>query len=181
MSFPLLFNRRRTGGPSYDVHDDFTDERAAGALDGTPPTPGPGDNRSLTAGNQFSSTGGELVITDQGAWEHLREGSHSREFGKSVIIRFTSPSGNVVYALGTSDGSSNSDQAMSYQSPGNAAKEMDVLANNSKVADDVIGLAASTDYNLAITERATGAYYFWLVNGSYLLLWVDSTATDGTI
>ena len=80
---------------AYDLEDNFTDERAAGSVNGTAATPGPGTRVVVDEEVRMPITGGKLVIAgfppasyalgDPGLWLD----AVTRVAGKVLVISFT--------------------------------------------------------------------------------------------
>ena len=58
----------RGGGLRYLLRDEFTTDRAAGAVNGTAAEPGPGTRTVVDVANRFSITGGAFTGAGNGAW-----------------------------------------------------------------------------------------------------------------
>lgn len=166
------------GGIPYLIRDEFDDVRAAGAVNGTPPTPGPGGNRTVvdTDGNKTSIGGGELayapkgVITtgDPGLWES----SVDRVAGRVLLSHYKSS------VLGSTD--------FDFDTNPSAAP-VEGLRTSAVLTTVDAGVGISTgqpilngvDYFLGISLRIVGAYKF-IKGGIYLqwtLVWIGNTGS----
>jgi len=161
------------GGITYLLLDRFTDTRAAGAVNGTPATPGPGV-RTVVDGNSKLSIGagvanfatGGVTVGNPGLWYE----SVGRAYGRVVIGAMilgptsatpsigwdTNQGGVILYYIG-------------FQS-------------TSIYIDDLILVAVfanNTTYLTAVVMRANGMYYF-IKGGLYTnwtLLWSHSSGS----
>ena len=158
------------------VRDDFTDNLAAGAVDGTSPTPGPGGARVVVdTGSVLSTTGGQCVISgatgigDPGFWYGQQTRKAGVGFLAAIDIGAARPycgwfAGQDAVAAG----------AFHFY-PGDSLR-LHLAAGLIEVG----AWTVDTDYQIAIIMRAAGLFH--LVNGGaysgWTLLWVDSAETD---
>lgn len=165
--------------------DDFTDTRAAGAVNGTPATPGPGTRSVIDAANRISIGSGRLTIT-QGAstWgdpelKYLNV-PISRTFGRLALIRWITHS-SLTGAAGVGFDNDGTGQ------PTNGAIQFNATNVSLQVGGtppaSLFSLAANTQYDFAIVLRSVGAYGF--VKGGvfdrWMLFWVGGTNASATV
>jgi len=168
------------GGIKWLLRDEFTDTRAAGAVNGTPATPGPGTRDVVidTDGDALSIAGGSLVFAnpngaygDPGIWY----GAMTRTAGRVLLSKVNCS----VIRTG----------AVGFDGDQTGAASSSRLHFNTKpsiLADKVVTIAAWTtdiDYMCVVVLRGTGAYY--LIKGgafaTWTLLWVRATDNTATL
>lgn len=167
---PVIFTRhRRAAAVTYLLRDEFTDTRAAGEVNGTAATPGPGTRTVTDTTSKLSVGSGVLSVAggktspangDPGMWFP----SVVRSAGKLVVnkINFTTMSvGNSVL---TGFGSAQSGAVLSNSIGINNSGLFLRDGTNSPNVGNVLSL--STDYYLATVLRSTGAYHF-IKGGEY--------------
>lgn len=161
----------------YLLRDDFTDTRAAGAVNGTPPTPGPGGNRAaVETDGQFTIGSGVLAYTaqatptvkDQALYNSL---AVVRAAGRVLLISQQAANMTAGYALcGWSPSA-----AAAWWNDGNThtfyfAGGTPYVTHDGTAAIQYIGtLANATQYQHALVLRAAGC--FWFIKGGAFTNW----------
>ena len=159
--------------------DDFTDTRAAGAVNGTPATPGPGV-RTVTDGNSKLSIGGGVASFATGGVGAGNPGlwldSIPRVAGRILVTESTPASNSADHASIGYDSaqSGNVNDAFRFRSSGNIG-----IIPNSGATINVVAYSGSVSYPLALTARDAGMCFFVAIGGSYFLVFV-SDAGSGT-
>lgn len=161
--------------PYYLIRDEFTTDRAAGAVDGTAAEPGPGV-RSVVDGNDVSSiAGGQAVFVAGGVsgnnprWNWTPVG---RVVGRMVIGQFTASANGLEIGFdsdatgGSSDGNRQNGTLLQVRTTGAT-----ILA----VGAAVLG----TEYKFGVILRNDGAFHF--VKGgiytNWTLIWANLSNT----
>lgn len=164
--YPLLGN---VGGVKYLLRDEFTDTRAAGAVNGTPATPGPGTRVVVDTGSKLSIGSGVASFTpaasmgDPGLWY----AALSRVAGLVLKLEWTLATrqqADVGWDSGQSGG-----LVQSFSCPDGTGQ----LNARDNGLTAIGTLAAATSYELACVLRASGAHYL-IKGGAYTqwsLLW----------
>lgn len=173
----------------YLLDDEFTDTLAAGAVNGTPATPGPGTRTVVDSENKLSVSGGNLVLTPQAAaaWndEYVLYGAVTRTAGQVWLVQFTASAfSNVAlgmaldltWAAPDTDG----EAVVDLQAGEVRVRQAGVVENNTIAHSPLV---AGTTYQLAMVLRSTGTYYF--IKGgvftNWSLLWPGSTNSAATV
>jgi hypothetical protein len=168
---PVLFGKIR-----YLLRDDFSDTRAAGAVNGTASTPGPGTRTVTDTGNDLSITGGNLVIAGgASAWgdPDLRLDSIARVAGRILVSEFNHASalrGGVGFFEGIDLSNTNNWEGTTYFT----ATTNLVVAGRNGSPQLVFVKTVATSYKVAIVLRANGTYHFVKGGSEYpnwTLLW----------
>jgi len=169
----VLFRR---GVIRWLLRDEFSDTRAAGAVNGTPATPGPGTRTVTDTGNVLSVGGGLITCA-------LPTGIGDPRYFLDALARAAGMVGIARRFNGASRLYFGFDDGVDGVPVRNAFYQQitDLLVYPGSVT--VAGAVLSTDYDLAIVLRTTGAYYF--IRGgtfaAWTLLWIDSTMADATV
>jgi hypothetical protein len=171
---------------SYLLRDDFTDTRAAGAVNGTPATPGPGVRVAVDTDSLMSASGDLLNTGTTTGWNRqtTRYAATTRVAGLLSVHKVRTNSGTGVGSYhGWSRNSTPTGDA-SFENTG-----FRFLQNNNLVvairtvgATTIIGtILANVFFNLFTLLRASGVYLFYAQSGNNpLLVWsndLESTAT----
>lgn len=172
-----LINRRRHLG--WLLNDTFSVDMAAGTLNGTPASGGPGTRTVTDTENKLSVVGGVLSFAggkassehgDPGIWY----GAVTRVAGRMVLAKANIAT-RSAFGIGFDTNQAGFlDGTMLYITAD--------LRPYTDGVDDVGLVDANTDYLIAVVLRAVGGFYF-LKGGAFVnwtLLWVsrlDSTAT----
>jgi len=174
-------------GLTYLLLDTFDDTRAAGAVNGTPATPGPGVREVTDSGNNLAIVGGEIKVTGTVTGytdPRLYEGPYTRAFGLTLLVRIKKDgvaSGNDSFAgwRTSTTGGSSFLCATAY---------IDAATINawSGAGTGVLvgsGFAAATYYDFAIVLRTSGHYLF-IKGGAFTiwtLLWQSAFVSTATL
>lgn len=89
ISIPVSGGSAAVMGVNYLLHDDFTDTRAAGSVNGTPATPGPGTRWCIDP-NNYETVGGGALTWDSG----VANASHN-DPGHQLNDTITSQAGTI--------------------------------------------------------------------------------------
>lgn len=191
---PILGNRLlRRQSITYLLRDEFSTDASAPLTSPRTCEPGPGtltlaqnDGQLSIASAKLSFPGQTTPATgDQGFYgEKAGGGAFSRQAGRALLtaINLTGVSGSPYSALGwtrTASVSANNFDAEYYVASGNLSVGISNGANPGVVA----ALSATTDYQLAVVLRGTGAYYF-IKGGAFAawtLLWVATTTVTANL
>jgi hypothetical protein len=174
-------------GINWLLRDDYTDTRAAGAMNGTPAVPGPGTRTVVDSGNNLSTGGGLLVVGGVAGANDPKI-----NYNDVVIARANSPTmliyyptvgiaasrGRISFGLGPLNGGYLSDSGY-----GDIVGQIEAVANgagtgvrynpNSVVAEEI---------SLAVTARPGGGTYYWIkatdLGTNWLLFWISDVGSD---
>lgn len=168
--------------PSYTLNDQFTTDRAAGAVNGTSAEP-TGGTRTVTDtnnvlsvnGNQLSFATGGVTYGNPGLWY----GSTSRTAGKMLSgnVTFNDTGERIMLAFDTNTSSLPNAHGI-FQ-----ANSSLVAYDNNGVQTNLGSSAGLTLYKMVLILRSTGAYYY-IKGGVYTnwtLLWVSSANSTSTL
>jgi len=153
------------GGITYLLRDEFTDTRAAGSVNGTAATPGPGTRVVVDANSKLSIGGGVLSIATGGAGTdepRLSYGSIARLAGRVLIASATITTEGVI--VGMSDANTATRQS--------AIRFYDTSVAIDKGSASWLAVGAystATAYQIAIVERGGGEYVF--IKGGAFATW----------
>jgi hypothetical protein len=161
--------------PYYLLRDEFTTDRAAGAVDGTAAEPGPGV-RSVVDGNSVSSiSGGQAIFIAGGvsgnnpAWTWPPVG---RVVGRIVIGQFTASANGLEIGFDS--------DATGGSSDGN--RQNGTLLQVRTTAASILAVGAAvlgTEYKFGVILRNDGAFHF--VKGgafaNWTLIWANLSNT----
>jgi len=167
MSFALDFLLKLCpgGGIKWLLRDEFSDTRAAGAVNGTPATPGPGTRVVVENDGQFTISGGVLNIPiqatpDAGDLGFYLSPSIVRVAGRVFLYSIAKGDANIISGVGWASSVlllMNSRDAMLQFS---GVAQIDLRANNAAIQIANIGTLTGTDDIVAIVLSTAGAYYF---------------------
>lgn len=168
----------------YLLRDEFSDTRAAGSVNGTPATPGPGTRAVVDVGLHLSVGSGILSI-DGGESANgqpaLYYGAITRAAGRAVIAQCT-PTGTTTIrwpiGWGRAQSGVQGEHALRMGS-GGSLQPVDNAGTG-----PVVGIyEAATPYLLALVLRSTGVFY--LIQGGaftqWTLLWLHGAANAATL
>lgn len=167
-------------GITYLLRDEFTTDRAAGAVNGTAPEPGPASaNRTLagaSAATNVSISGGKGVLVCAAASDpYWSWGSYTRTAGRILKMSKEHTSANNYY-FGWA-------QSLPTFTP--EAGLRSVAAGPVVRGSSTLGVAAAPSNNTqaeyAMILRATGCQYYRKSGSNWLLLWVDATGSTATL
>ena len=168
------------------LRDEFTDTRAAGAVNGTAATPGPGTRVVTDTGNNMTVSAGacqmvasNILWGDPGLWY----GAFARTAGRCLIAHWNPsavlPGGG--YTIGWDNGQVGLPGVNSFNMV-SAGLEIKVY-NGAVIIDTGLAYALNTDYRLCVILRTAGAY--WLIRGGaftdWTLIYVGSTNNTATV
>ncbi len=191
----LLSTRRallRSAGVRYLFRDEFTDTRAAGAVNGTTATPGPGTRTVVdSAGTKLSVAGGfEVIASVTGANDpkiNYADVAIARVAGRLMIASWPNVgTGASRGRLNMGFGANNSPYTCT-QGWGDRAGAPESCVNGAFVpaSGEVLGTpSAVTSENvyLAVVLRATGAFHFakatLLTGNQWHLIWSNEAEAN---
>ena len=174
------FFRRPRARLRWLLRDDFNDTRAAGAVNGTAATPGPGgpravadDNNRLTIGGGIANFASGVGWADPGLWH----AAVTRTAGRVYVVQCTLAASDAYGAIGWDNNQ--------VGSPGSNAIEFDAGVLSARVAGTIrtVGAYTATAYNLAVILRSSGAYYL-IMGGAFsnwTLLYIAASPNTATI
>jgi hypothetical protein len=167
------------GGGTYLIRDEFSDARAAGSVDGTPATPGPGTRAVTDTDGDGVSVGSGIVTLenanstagDPGFWlDGIARAAGVAMFTK---VTLTSGSGTAFIAM-DGDQAGFPDQRIRF-----SAGNITVTSNSSCI----VGAVANGTANIyGIVLRETGLFYLLQPAGSeeWLVLYVEDSENVAT-
>lgn len=163
------------------LRDEFSDTRAAGAVNGTPATPGPGTRVATdTDGDALSISGGLMRFAnpndaygDPGLWYASQVRVAGRLLLASVDVAATNKI--AMYGWAGAQAGAPTAGALQFNTDGN------VRAREAVGFMSGLAIYAATTYKLAVVVRAPGTYYF--IKGGAFSTWTllridDATATS---
>lgn len=170
-----------SGAIQYLLRDDFTDTRAAGAVNGTPATPGPGTRTVVDTESKLSISSGKLSISggktsaasgDPGYWLDAQ----TRDVGKLFLCELNASSlGLVRVGWAGAQSGAPSQNAVAFNGPNLQSFDNSVAVNHAATA-------TGTQYFIAIGLRATGAFHLVKTTaGNWLLLWLSGAGNAATV
>jgi hypothetical protein len=179
----LLSTRRALLGRAveqYLLRDEFHDTLAAGAVNGTPATPGPG-TRVVSDTNLRLSVGGGVLTLAAGisVTDHYTLDAIARVAGRVLLMRFATVTtvGDGTLRFGYSIAAGFSVDGV----PGYGyATTTTVRMKNGVALIGTTGSIGAAPHTFALVLSATGGYYFIKVGGLWQLYYMggtDSTAT----
>lgn len=166
----------------YLYRDDFNGTLAAGAVNGTACTPGPGTRKIIdTAGNLHSISGGSLIFAgrtgsaDPGYWIN---NTVARTFGRFVVAHVLSQNAGNRVELGWNE----------LNTGVNSTNNMYFVGGNIQFRGLGVTIGtytANVDNYVAVVLRSTGAYLFAkssdVYSNRWTLLWVDVARNDANV
>jgi len=174
MTLPLT-GAGPSSGLTWLLRDEFSDTRAAGTVNGTPATPGPGTRVVNDTGSVLSVTGGNLSHGHTVAGDPRLHYTPivTRVPGRVLLIDWMDVTSKTYTTRGFDPAAAGApiiaDSVAIFTHAGTGLRIYpDAMYTANFVAD--------TTYTFAFVLRATGAYYF-LKGGTYTnwsLLWVSS-------
>lgn len=167
---------------NYLLRDDFTDTRAAGAMNGTPATPGPGSRYPVDTENLMSLTGGKLVFAGGKASPSQGDpangwGSFGKVNGQIAGFKLNLPNTTKNQKVGFRNSLSNNPLrgALAFNASGVLRAD-----DNGAVGPTVGAYTANTDYAVAVANQQAGNQVF-IAGGAFpnfQLLWVSLADTS---
>jgi len=148
---------------NYLLNDTFTTDRAAGAIDGTMPEPGPGGKRSMIdSATRASIASGDLVFTTSAANDpRVAYAPISVTRGRALLMEHTPATTGLVIGFGATSSATNVSNVFQF----NASGLVGALISGSVT---VGSYSAGVRYKAVIIHRAPGYYWF---------LWDNSAQT----
>ncbi len=170
------FGTALVGGISYLLRDEFTDTRAAGAVNGTAATPGPGTRVVVDTTSKLSIGSGVADFNGNSAGDPgLWYGGQTRVAGLLVLCKLDIKQVNQHAYAGW-----DTDQTVLGQSQFRFAPSSLITETASSLP---IGAYTATAYETAVILKATGSYM--LIKGgafsNWTLLWIYVTGNDATM
>lgn len=140
----------------YYMYDQFTTDRAAGAINGTSAEPVGGTRTVVDTNNKISISGGLLSLaTGSVANDYIAWPIQTRVLGKAFIATITPSVASVSIGFDRVQGGALND-AIVFSTTNNI-----ICAQNGNVTNKVVGTwVAGTEYQVAVILRTTGAFYF---------------------
>lgn len=168
-----------TPGP-YTLQDEFTTNRAAGSVNGTP-SDGSGTTRTVLTdtGNKISISGGLLTLAGNADSPHIIWSALARTAGR-IIINESTHTASCNGAIGfRPDTTSNT----SFENSFYVANTTTLYTREIATVLSIATVAASTSYLYAIALRASGAFYFIKggVFANWTLLYVSTNRNNATL
>lgn len=177
-------------GVAYLLRDEFTTDRAAGAVNGTAAEPGPGVRVVSDSGSRYSITGGiGNVVSGSGSYGNpaaYYDVAVARAAGRLLKTRITVVNWSAAqFPMGwsrttTANWTGFANVAHAFITIGSALSAAGNAGNGSSVTSV---LTNGAEYQLAISLRAVGAIYM-IKGGSYSnwsLLWLSTTDNTATV
>jgi hypothetical protein len=163
---------------TYTLADEYTDTVAAGSVHGTTATP-TGQTRTATDadGNKLSIGSGVvnlLAMKTANTDPRLHYPSVARLAGRTLFYKVTLTTGVYRIGLGGNNTGSPSQHSFVFTTGGN------LQAMAGTVGPLVATVSAGVEYQIAITMRTAGCFYF-IKGGAFtdwLLMWVDAAETS---
>ena len=158
-----------SGGIKWLLRDEFSDTRAAGAVNGTPATPGPGTRVVTDTDSKLTVSGGNLTFAphstpawgDPGLWH----GAVTRTAGRVWVAKLKLAGANAHLTLGLDD-----NQAGAVNRPAfYFGTTGDILTYDTGGYFLTGSYQATTDYRIAIVLRSAGGYC--LIKGGVFTTW----------
>ena len=159
------------------LNDNFNDTVAAGSVDDTVATPGPGVRDVVTDTNSKISVGSGVLdfatgaAANDGVWRTVQ----TRAAGRVYVAKITPADANGIISFGFD---ANQAGALTDSFRMNASSAgLDIIANGGSAF--VVGAYAATPYFLAAVMRGTGIH--WYIKGGAFTLWTNIyNTTAGT-
>lgn len=179
-AFRRLLNERPI---TWLLRDEFSDTRAAGAVNGTIATPGPGVRNAAASNVAIASD--EIAATGTGTWGPAGwylSPAEARVAGKALFLRLKITSSAITWMAGWTSGTDFSfggynNNALTGAS-GPAIALRGTAGSNSPT---VFSASAGTYYTVALILRAAGLAALRQSGGNFLLDYIHANGTDATI
>lgn len=164
------------GGIAWLLRDEFTTDRAAGAVNGTAAEPGPGTRTVVDTQSYLSISGGKLLATIAGAggWGNpsLVYAGLSRVPGRFLVGSFSNLSADANRWVGWGNNST----------PGGVdANTYLYLVSGTVWPGSTTTIAAAAATAFALPLRATGCFFFSYISSSWKLIWRSEIGTVATM
>lgn len=169
-------------GIRYTLRDDFTDTLAAGAVNGTAATPGPG-TRTVVDTNSIISVGGGVLSVNgtPAANDRYVLDSVARAAGKVLVGKFPTVTQPGATTGSTRFGWSLNGTTGSDGSPGFDTVNATTLRIKVGVSIPYNLAIGAAPWYLALVMKAAGGYYFAKVGSNWVLAWHGGTDTTATM
>lgn len=180
MSYPVATARGGKASARYWLLDRFTDDRAAGAINGTPAKPGPGDRVTVDTGSNMTINGGALINNGTSAsagTPAIWWGGKARVTGMALMFQATAGAG--IYEAGFDTAQSGRPTAHAIRIN---ALSLQISTGEATGAIFYVITSAQT-YQLAIVTRGTGVWIFAKGNAltNWSLLWFTATGNSSPL
>jgi len=165
---------------SYTLNDQFTTDRAAGAVNGTSAEPTGGTRTVVDTNSKLSISSSQLSFATGGTVSNdprLTYSSLSRTAGKMLVFNWTPITASSGF-LGFSTSATSAVGGPLYYF-GSTSEAVYTLPNITSMGARTNGV----NYSLAVVLRSTGSY-FYIKGGTYTnwtLLWIDKTSSGATL
>lgn len=166
-------------GRSYLLQDEFTDAKAAGALDNTSTFPGgwvrdvatDTNSKLTTASGLLTFATGGAAAGDPGLWYTVK----TRTSGMGIIAEVT-PAGTTDASIAAGWDSNQAGALSNYLSFAASGALQAVVNGGTAVA---VGAYTAASHKVALFQRATGYYAFVrFPTGFWKLVWIGAAGTD---
>jgi len=180
-------------GILYDLRDEFMDTHAAGSVDGTPATPGPGDRVVADTGSNISVGSGVLDFAGGTsvwgetvhAWDEAIERPTGYVRGRRIEFDVVADNDAAMWvglATDTAPGdpsAADCEHALLFNSDGN----IDVIAGGATVRADAMAYSNGTTYRVRLVLYEDGCFYAVSDDGgaSFTALYEDVTENTATL
>ena len=173
---------------AYLLRDEFFDTLAAGAVNGTPATPGPGTRADVDTGGPLISVASGLLRVAAGTvnWAttaHNYIDAIPRTAGRVLLCRAIPANANLIDGPGFkisvgADGGEVTNKSASFLH--HTAGSLRVVANQQAMI--AVGTYTAAAHQLAIVLRAAGAFFFYqVIGGQWLMVWPDARGTTNPV
>lgn len=173
---------------TYLIRDEFTDTVAAGSVDGTAATPGPGsrvvsDTESKVAVASDVLDWAEHTVDNQNSWVRWTP-SVTRAPGVTVCFRVRQTDAGGSFFVTLDDVSTKPSPGVGQaqfrtQGPGNALRFVAGDLNNTNLGTNFVAQNTWAEY--AIVLKTAGALLYQLIDGVWTLIVERSDGTDTTL
>ena len=165
----------RGGGMRYLLRDEFTTDRAAGAVNGTAAEPGGGTRVAVDTNSKLTIASGLLTFatggagaSDPGYWLD----SVARAAGRVLVAQVTPANTNGSAGIGWDSNQSGAiNDAMQLAASG----ALNVVANSGTAY--AVGTYTAASLKVAAAMRATGVYWFVYIGGQWILKAITAAGT----
>lgn len=170
----------KKSGLKWLLRDEFTTDRAAGAVNGTAAEPGPGTRTTQETDGQWTISSGALTFTAQSspAWgdlDLLYSGGITRTAGRMLIMRLNLSTVSN-FAAGWNRDTDFTGPTSDVDAGVDISANIITVRHLNQGTTAIGAFTASTNHNLVIILRATGAFYLL----DKILIWrneINNTAT----
>ncbi len=184
MTIPPFLPRSKSG-ITYLLRDEFATAIAAGSVNGTAATPGPGTRTVVDTANKLSITGGALSMAPHTtpAWDDPAIGfsAVTRVPGRGMVLDYTTTVAEQIFGFSTVVATNASEAGFYLRNAGAGSAIM--TYNNAGAEACIVGVYSAAAYKFAIWLRASGTFLF--VKGAtftnWTLLWAGTLGTVATL